>query len=133
MKSNTFYVTTPIYYVNANPHLGHAYTTIVADTIARYRRLHGDDVYFLTGTDEHGQKVERSAAKLGISPKELADRVAARYHELWPRLHITHDQFVRTTDPLHQRGAIKLFERMKANGDLYKSKYEGWYCTTCES
>ena len=132
MAESTFYVTTPIYYVNADPHLGHAYSTVVADTVARYRRLCGDDVYFLTGTDEHGQKVERSATKQGIAPKELADRVADRYRELWPRLRITHDQFIRTTDPLHMRGAAKLFERMKAAGDIYKDKYEGWYCTSCE-
>ncbi|MFN7971181.1 MAG: methionine--tRNA ligase [Acidobacteriota bacterium] len=127
------YVTTPIYYVNDNPHIGHVYTTVIADVVARYGRLRGRDVRFLTGTDEHGQKVERSAAKAGLSPKALADRVVQRYHELWPRLHVTHDQFIRTTDDLHVRGAIKLFRRMQDAGDIYKSKYEGWYCTSCES
>src|SRR5688572_27848597 len=98
-----FYITTPIYYVNDLPHIGHIYTTVVADVLARYRRMAGDEVRFLTGTDEHGQKIERAASKDGLTPIALADRVVARYHELWRRLEISHDDFIRTTEPRHER------------------------------
>jgi len=128
-----FYVTTPIYYVNDVPHIGHTYTTIVADVIARYRRMTGRKVYFLTGTDEHGQKIERAAAKQGIAPKELADRVVARYHELWSRLRITNDDFLRTTEPRHRKGVTRIFQRIQEAGDIYLDFYEGMYCTGCES
>jgi methionyl-tRNA synthetase len=103
-----FYITTPIYYVNDYPHIGHAYCTVCADAFARYHRLLGDDTYFLTGTDEHGQKVEKTAAKEGISPQALADRVVTRYHELWKSLEITHDDFIRTTEPRHKAGVLAL-------------------------
>ena len=128
-----FYVTTPIYYVNDLPHIGHIYTTIVADTIARYRRLAGDDVYFLTGTDEHGQKIERAAAKEGIQPIELANRVVSRYHELWRQYGMSHDDFIRTSEERHQIGVRELISRLEAAGDLYTDRHDGWYCTSCET
>src|SRR3954471_16078505 len=106
-----FYLTTPIYYVNDLPHIGHIYTTVVADTLARYRRLAGDDVRFLTGTDEHGQKIEQAAQGAGVEPLALADRVVARYHELWKRLGISHDDFIRTTEPRHRQGVDELIRR----------------------
>ncbi|MEZ5313809.1 MAG: methionine--tRNA ligase [Thermoanaerobaculia bacterium] len=127
-----YYLTTPIYYVNDLPHIGHIFTTVMADTLARYRRLAGDDVRFLTGSDEHGQNIERSAAKEGIAPQALADRVVARYHELWKLYGITHDDFLRTTEPRHERGVHELVRRIEAAGDLYLAKHEGWYCSPCE-
>jgi methionyl-tRNA synthetase len=128
-----FYVTTPIYYVNDVPHVGHMYTTIVADTLARYRRLTGEDVYFLTGTDEHGQKIERAAEEQGVAPLELADRVVAVYHELWKQLGITHDDFIRTTQERHRRGVEEIIARIVEAGDLFLDKHEGWYCAACET
>ena len=133
MARETFYITTPIYYVNDLPHIGHIYTTVVADTIARYKRMRGFDVRFLTGTDEHGQKMERSARARGVEPKTLADEVVRRYHELWRRLEITHDDFIRTTDPRHCAGVHAMIARMQAAGDIYKGSYEGWYCSGCEA
>ena len=127
-----YYLTTPIYYVNDLPHIGHIFTTIVADTLARYRRLAGDDVRFLTGTDEHGQNLERAAARDGVTEQQLADRVVARYHELWKTFGISHDDFIRTTEPRHERGALALIRRIEASGDLYLAKHEGWYCSPCE-
>ncbi len=129
----TYYVTTPIYYVNDLPHIGHIFTTVVADTLARYRRLVGDDVRFLTGTDEHGQKIERAAKKAGVEPIELADRVVARYHQLWTTLGISHDDFIRTTEARHERAVPELLRRMLAAGDIYAANHEGWYCTGCET
>lgn len=129
----TFYVTTPIYYVNGLPHIGHIYTTTVADTLARYRRMAGDQVYFLTGTDEHGQNIERAAAKEGIRPIELADRVVARYRELRDRLNFSYDDFLRTTEKRHRVGVEELIRRIEAKGDLYIAKHEGWYCSPCET
>lgn len=128
-----FYVTTPIYYVNDLPHIGHIYTTVVADTVARYRRLCGDDVRFLTGTDEHGQKIERAARKEGVEPIALADRVVARYHQLWKRLGISHDDFIRTTQERHERAVPAILARMAESGDVYLARHEGWYCTGCET
>jgi methionyl-tRNA synthetase len=128
-----FYVTTPIYYVNDEPHIGHMYTTVVADTLARYRRATGWDVRFLTGTDEHGQKIERAAAKAGLTPIALADRVVSRYHELWKRLSISHDDFIRTTEDRHCAGVHALIARMQAADDLYLGSYEGMYCAGCEA
>jgi len=127
-----YYLTTPIYYVNDLPHIGHIFTTIVADTLARYRRLAGDDVRFLTGTDEHGQNIERAAAREGVTEQQLADRVVARYHELWKTFGISHDDFIRTTEPRHEQGVLELIRRIEANGDLYLAKHEGWYCSPCE-
>ncbi|MFQ5912294.1 MAG: methionine--tRNA ligase [Nitrospinota bacterium] len=129
----THYVTTPIYYVNDVPHIGHAYTTIAADCIARFRRLAGDEVFFLTGTDEHGQKVERAAQEQGLNPMALADRVVGRYRHLWDRLNIRPNDFIRTTETRHRQGVEALFRRVQQRGDIYLDEYEGWYCTHCES
>ena len=134
----TFYITTPIYYVNDVPHIGHAYTTIAADCIARYKRLKGYDVLFLTGTDEHGQKVEKAAQAAGLSPLELADSVVSRFRDLWKRLNISNDDFIRTTEKRH-RGAVEDFwKKVKENmgqegSDIYLGEYEDWYCTPCET
>ena len=127
-----FYITTPIYYINAEPHLGHAYTTIVADAIARSRRLLGEDVFFLTGTDEHGQKVERAAKKAGLAPRDFADRMAAKYRELFAQLNISNDDFIRTTEDRHIRASQEIWRRVRDRGYLYKATYEGWYCTVDE-
>ncbi len=131
--SETFYITTPIYYVNDLPHIGHIYTTVMADIFARYHRLSGRDVRFLTGTDEHGQKIERSARAQGIEPKALADRVVARYHELWEVLEISHDDFIRTSEPRHHRAVAAMIRRMQERGDIYEGEYSGWYCAGCEA
>ncbi|MCI0406946.1 MAG: class I tRNA ligase family protein, partial [Acidobacteria bacterium] len=129
-----YYVTTPIYYVNDAPHIGHAYTTVVADVLARFHRLLGEEVYFLTGTDEHGQKIEDSAAAKGLTPIALADEVVQRYHALWKRFGMTHNDFIRTTEDRHQRGVLKLFREITSRGDdIYKGRYEGWYCKGCEA
>jgi len=130
---SSYYVTTPIYYVNDLPHIGHIYTTVMADVIARYHRMAGERVYFLTGTDEHGQKIERAAAAAGIEPIALADRVVSRYHELWAALGISHDDFIRTTEERHARGVVAIVERINENGDFYVDRHEGWYCTSCET
>jgi len=127
-----FYVTTPIYYVNGDPHLGHAYTTIAADIVARYRRLKKYRVFFLTGTDEHGLKIQQTAEKLGISPKELADRNAEKFQKLWEVLNISYDRFIRTTEPQHVEAVKHILMKCYENGDIYKGYYEGWYCVGCE-
>jgi methionyl-tRNA synthetase len=132
-KCKTYYLTTPIYYVNDVPHIGHAYTTIIADTIARYSRLKGIDTFFLTGTDEHGQKIEEAAKKRGKSPKEYADEISAKFKELWDEFEISYDKFIRTTDPDHIKGVQKAFLEMYKKGDIYKDYYEGHYCVSCES
>jgi methionyl-tRNA synthetase len=131
--SKPFYVTTPIYYVNDVPHIGHAYTTVATDVLARYRRLKGDDVFFLTGTDEHGQKVEKVATAAGETPQELADRVVTRYQALWEKLDISNTDFIRTTQERHKQGVSRLFEKVLATGDIYLGEYEDWYCTPCET
>ncbi|MEM7482424.1 MAG: methionine--tRNA ligase [Acidobacteriota bacterium] len=128
-----FYVTTPIYYVNGMPHIGHIFTTVVADTLARYRRSRGQEVRFLTGTDEHGQNIERAAENEGIRPIELADRIVERYHELWKILDISHEDFVRTTEDRHARGVEEMIQRLVAAEDLYTARHEGWYCPSCET
>lgn len=128
-----FYISTPIYYVNDNPHLGHAYCTILADFFARYHRLMGNETFFLTGTDEHGQKVQKTAEKEGISPKELADKVVVRYKELWKKLDISYNDFIRTTDERHTKGVLKILQKMIDADDIYKDSYEGPYCISCES
>ena len=129
----TFYVTTPIYYVNDLPHIGHIYTTTVGDTLARFHRMAGRDVHFLTGTDEHGQKIERAAKEEGIAPLALADRVVARYRELRDQMGFSYDDFVRTTEERHRLGVEAIVRRLEANGDLYTATHEGWYCTACET
>lgn len=133
MTRPVFYITTPIYYVNDVPHIGHAYTTVAADIMSRFKRMCGYDVFFLTGTDEHGQKIEQAASKKGIKPKELADSVVERYKTLWKTLNISNDGFVRTTDETHKKTVQKIFQKMKENGDIYLDEYEGWYCTPCET
>ena len=129
----TFYVTTPIYYVNDKPHIGHAYTTVASDVVCRYKRMCGYDVFFLTGTDEHGQKMEQSAQKQGIKPIELADRNNARFRELWKILNISNDDFIRTTQSRHKKAVWEIIRKMQASGDIYLGEYEGWYCTPCEA
>lgn len=133
MNKPTFYVTTPIYYVNDVPHIGHAYTTVAADVISRYKRLSGYDVFFLTGTDEHGQKIEMAAEKQGVTPKQLADKVVERFKNLWIKLNISYDKFIRTTDDYHKKSVQYIFKKMMDNGDIYQGEYEGWYCTPCET
>jgi methionyl-tRNA synthetase len=127
-----FFISTPIYYINAEPHLGHAYTTMVADAAARAHRLMGDDVFFLTGTDEHGQKVERAAQKAGLETRAFADLVAQKFRDLLPTLNISNDDFIRTTEPRHHAASQALWRRVRERGHIYKGKYEGWYCTVDE-
>jgi methionyl-tRNA synthetase len=127
----SFYVTTPIYYVNAAPHLGHAYTTIAADVMARHHRQRGEQVFFLTGTDEHGEPVADAAHALGIEPQELADRNAERFKALAPQLGASNDFFIRTTDPQHEAKVQEVLSRVRDNGYVYKGTYEGWYCPRC--
>lgn len=128
-----FYITTPIYYVNDVPHIGHAYTTIIADSISRFKKLAGYEVFFLTGTDEHGQKVEKSAAERGLKPIELADMVVRRFKSLWKALNINNDYFIRTTQPIHEKGVQIIFQKLKDKGDIYKGVYKGYYCVSCEN
>ena len=128
-----FYLTTPIYYVNARPHIGHAYTTIVADVLARRHRLLGDDTWFLTGTDEHGQKIERSALAAGIPPQQFADQVSASFKTLWDRMGLTYDQYIRTTDEAHKRGVQKVFTTLQERGAIYLDSYTGAYCVSDEA
>src|ERR671919_255356 len=127
----SYYVTTPIYYVNGEPHLGHAYTTIAADVLARHMRQRGEDVFFLTGTDEHGEPVTQAAEKLGITPRELGDRNAVRFKELAETLNVTNDFFIRTTDPEHMAKVSEVVRRIQDNGHVYAGTYEGWYCPRC--
>ncbi len=129
----TAYITTPIYYVNDVPHIGHAYTTIIADTMARYSRMIGLDTFFLTGTDEHGQKIEQAAKQKGKSPKEYADEISSKFKTLWDEFDISYDKFIRTTDYEHIKGVQKAFEVMYKKGDIYKDEYEGHYCISCET
>ena len=130
--SGKFYVTTPIYYVNDRPHIGHAYTTILADVLACFHRSMGDDTYFLTGTDEHGQKVENAAAKNGISPQQHADETVVRFQELWKKLGITNNDFIRTTEDRHKDVVKEILQDLYDRGEIYKAEYTGWYCVGCE-
>lgn len=129
----TFYITTPIYYVNDVPHIGHAYTTIAADVMARYKRLSSYDVLFSTGTDEHGQKIARSAEKVNLTPLGLSDKVVLKFKNLWPLLNIKYDDFIRTTEQRHIKVVQDIFEKLYKKGDIYKGEYEGWYCVPCET
>ncbi len=129
---NAFYITTPIYYVNAAPHLGHAYTTIVADVLTRFHRLAGCETYFLTGTDEHGDKIVAAAEKAGKAPKEYVDAVSAQFRALWPKLNIGNNDFIRTTDAVHQETVKLILNKVKEKGDIYFSDYSGLYCFGCE-
>jgi len=133
MERKTFYLTTPLYYVNDIPHIGHSYTNIAADALARYKRMAGYDVFFLTGTDEHGQKIERAAKEAGLTPQELADKVVVKFQDLWKVLNISNDDFIRTTEERHERVVQALFQKLYEQGDIYKGEYEGWYCTPCET
>jgi methionyl-tRNA synthetase len=130
--SKSFYITTPIYYVNARPHIGHAYTTIACDTIARRHRMLGDDTWFLTGTDEHGQKIERAAQAAGKTPQQFTDQVSAEFRTLWDRMGLTYDDFIRTTSPRHQQGVQALWRKIRDNEFIYKGTYTGQYCVSDE-
>lgn len=132
-KNKTFYITTPIYYPSDNLHIGHAYTTVAADAFARYKRLTGYDVWFLTGSDEHGQKIERSARAKGESPKEYVDKVVDGFKYLWKKLMISYDDFIRTTDDRHKQTVQTVFQKLYDQQDIYKHTYKGWYCTPCEA
>ena len=128
-----YYITTPIYYPSANFHIGHCYTTIIADSIARYQRLKEKDVFFLTGTDEHGQKIENKAKEKGVTPKEYVDEIVENAKDLWKSLGISYDKFIRTTDEYHEKAVQKIFDKLYEQGDIYLDKYKGLYCTPCES
>ena len=128
-----FYVTTPIYYPSAKLHIGHAYCTTMADTLARYHRLIGDETYFLTGTDEHGEKIQKNAEAAGKTPIEFVDNIVEGIKKLWTTLKISNDDYIRTTELRHEKLVKKVFTRMLENGDIYLGNYEGWYCTPCES
>jgi methionyl-tRNA synthetase len=133
MENKKFYVTTPIYYASGNLHLGHTYSTVYADAIARVKRMQGYDVFFLTGSDEHGQKIERNAEKAGVSPKQFTDKIVEKMKDLWTLMDISYDKFIRTTDEDHKEVVQKIFTQLYEQGDIYKSKYEGYYCVPCES
>ena len=133
MKKEKFYLTTPIYYPSANFHIGHCYTTIIGDAIARYKRLCGYDVFYLTGTDEHGQKIQKKAIEAGVSPQEYVDKIVDNAKDLWKCLNISYDKFIRTTDKEHIECVQKIFEKLYDQGDIYKGEYKGLYCTPCES
>lgn len=133
MSKEKFYITTPIYYPSDNLHIGHSYCTVATDAMARYKRMRGYDVMFLTGTDEHGQKIERIAQESGVTPKEYVDKIVAGVKELWELMDISYDRYIRTTDEQHEKAVQKIFEKLYNNGDIYKSEYEGWYCTPCET
>lgn len=133
MEKKTFYITTPIYYPSDKLHIGHSYCTVAADAMARYKRLRGYDVMFLTGSDEHGQKIERIATALGVTPKQYVDKIVAGIKDLWKTYDISYDKFIRTTDEEHVNAVKKIFKALYDKGDIYKSEYEGWYCTPCES
>ena len=132
-EAKRFYITTPIYYPSANLHIGHAYCTVMADTMTRYKRMQGYETYFLTGSDEHGQKIERVAKAEGVTPIEYTDKIVATFQALWERLLISNDDFIRTTQPRHMEVVQKIFQTIYEKGDIYKSEYEGHYCTPCET
>ena len=128
-----YYITTPIYYPSGNWHLGTCYTTVICDALARFKRMQGKDVFYLTGTDEHGMKVEKKSAEVGMTPKQYVDKQVAGLKDIWARLGINYDKFIRTTDDYHEKAVQKIFKKLYDQGDIYKSEYEGWYCTPCES
>ena len=128
-----FYITTPIYYPSGNMHIGHTYTTVAADTMTRFKKMTGYDAYFLTGTDEHGQKIERKAAEAGVTPKQFVDKIVAETKDLWKLMNIEYDDFIRTTDERHEKVVQKIFKQFYDQGDIYKSEYEGQYCAECEA
>ena len=128
-----YYITTAITYTSGKPHIGNTYEIILADSIARFKRQEGYDVYFQTGTDEHGQKIQERAEKSGITPKDYVDQLAGEVRRIWDRMNSSHDSFVRTTDQDHEQQVAKIFKKLYEKGDIYKSAYEGLYCTPCES
>ena len=128
-----FYITTPIYYPSGKWHLGTCYTTVVCDALARFKRMQGYDVFYLTGTDEHGQKIEKAALSQGVDVKEYVDKQVDSLKKIWDLLGISYDKFIRTTDDYHEKAVRKIFKILYDKGDIYKSEYEGWYCTPCES
>ena len=130
---NKFYITTPIYYPSANAHIGHAYCTVMCDILARYKRLKGIETYFLTGTDEHGEKIQKKALEKGVTPQQYVDEIASNFKSLWKALRISNDDFIRTTEERHTKVVQDVFTKLYNNGDIYLSEYEGWYCTPCES
>ena len=132
-KKGTYYITTPIYYPSSNLHIGHTYCTVMADAMARFKRAQGYDVRFQTGTDEHGQKIQTIAEKEGVTPQEYVDKIVADTKELWKTMEISYDDFIRTTEPRHQKRVQEIFMQMYKKGDIYKGKYRGLYCTPCES
>ena len=133
MPKPTFYLTTPIYYPSGNMHIGHTYTTVAADTMIRFKKQTGYDTYFLTGTDEHGQKIERKAQEAGVTPQQFVDKIVAETTDLWKLMNIEYDDFIRTTEDRHMKIVQKIFKQFYDQGDIYKSEYEGLYCTPCES
>ncbi|MBI3313502.1 MAG: methionine--tRNA ligase [Candidatus Omnitrophica bacterium] len=133
MTDKTYYLTTPLYYVNAKPHIGHAYTNVLCDTFARYRRFLGQKVFFLTGTDEHGTKIEKAAREQNKDPRTYVDEMVPQFKELWKILGIEYDFFIRTTDDLHKKSVQNILKDLEAKGEIYKASYKGWYCTPCES
>ena len=132
-EKKPYYISTAIAYTSAKPHIGNTYEIVLADAIARYKRQAGFDVYFQTGTDEHGQKIQQKAEAAGISPQEYVDNVAGQIKDIWDLMNTTYDRFVRTTDPEHKEKVQKIFKKMYEKGDIYKGKYVGKYCTPCES
>lgn len=132
-KKKTFYISTPIYYPSDNLHIGHTYCTVMADAMARFKRLAGYDVMFLTGTDEHGQKIQKKAEAQGKTPIAYVDSIVKGILELWETMEISYDDFIRTTQPRHEKRVQEIFLKMYEKGDIYKSEYEGWYCTPCEA
>ena len=132
-EKKTFYITTPIYYPSGNLHIGHAYSTVAGDAISRYKRMRGYDVMYLTGTDEHGQKIQKAAEKEGMTPKAYVDKIVSGIQDLWEKLEITNDDFIRTTEERHKVVVQKIFDQLVKQGDIYLDEYEGWYCTSCEA
>ena len=133
MNRDRFYISTPIYYPSDRLHIGHAYTTVVADSYARWNKFAGREVLFVTGSDEHGQKIERIAKTKGVQPQEYVDAIVSTFQQLWKRLNIEYDDFVRTTEPRHHKAVQTVFQKIYDKGDIYKSVYKGWYCTPCET
>jgi len=133
MATAKYYITTPIYYPSDRLHIGHAYTTVFCDSVARWRRMAGEEVFFLTGSDDHGQKVQRAAQSKGMSPKEYVDQIVPTFKELWKRLDVSYDDFIRTTEPRHVKVVQEIFQHLYEKGDIYKGTYDGWYCTPCET
>ena len=132
-EKEKFYITTAIAYTSRKPHIGNSYEIVLTDAIARYKRLQGYDVFMLTGTDEHGQKIEEYAEKAGVTPKEYVDKVSGEIREICDLLNTSYDKFIRTTDPYHEKIVQKIFKKLYDQGDIYKGHYEGMYCTPCES